>query len=100
MLASPPEHITPSDVYVLRDAVEYKFPGRVRCPLLSALFALHRQLCFTPVKKEVLVAQSYLTLCDPMDCSLPGFSNHGIFQARMLEKVVTPYSRGSSRPRD
>ena len=48
----------------------------------------------------VLVAQSCLTLCDPVDCSLPGSSVHGIFQARMLERVAMPSSRGSSQPRD
>ena len=37
---------------------------------------------------------------DPMDCSLPGFSVHGIFQARILEWVAISFSRGSSRPRD
>ena len=37
------------------------------------------------VKSEREVAQSCLTLRDPMDCSLPGFSIHGIFQARVLE---------------
>ena len=37
------------------------------------------------VKSESEVAQSYLTLRDPMDCSLPGSSAHGIFQARVLE---------------
>ena len=41
-----------------------------------------------------------LTLCDPMDYSLPGSSAHGIFQARTLERVAMPFSRGSSRPRD
>ena len=46
------------------------------------------------------VAQSCLTLCNPMDCSLPGFSIHGIFQARVLEWVATPFSWGSSQPRD
>ena len=40
------------------------------------------------------------TLCDPMDCSPPGSFVHGIFQARMLEWVFMPSSRGSSRPRD
>ena len=38
----------------------------------------------------VLVAQLYLTLCDPIDCSLPGSSFHGIFQARILEWVPPP----------
>ena len=45
-------------------------------------------------------AQSCLTLCNPMDCSLPGFSVHGISQARILEHVAISYSRGSSQPRD
>ena len=47
-----------------------------------------------------LVAQSCLTLCNPMDCSPPGSSHHGILQARILEWVVMPFSRGSSQPRD
>ena len=46
------------------------------------------------------VAQSCLTLCDPMDCSLPGSSLHGILQARIQEWVAISFSRGSSRPRD
>ena len=46
------------------------------------------------------VAQSCLTLCDPMDCSLPGSSIHGIFQARILEWVAISFSRRSSWPRD
>ena len=45
------------------------------------------------------VVQSDPTLCDPMDCSLPGSSVGGIFQARILEQVACSYSRGSSRPR-
>ena len=43
----------------------------------------------------VLVIQSCLPLCNPMDCSLPGSSAQGIFQVRMLEWVVISYSRGS-----
>ena len=39
-------------------------------------------------------------LCDPRDCSLTGFSIHGILQARILEWVVVPSSRGSSDPRN
>ena len=45
-------------------------------------------------------AQLCLTLCDPMDSSLPGSSVHGIFQARVLEWVTMSFSRGSSWPRD
>ena len=48
----------------------------------------------------VLVAQSCPTLCDPLDCSPPGPSVHGILQARMLESVAIPFSRRSSQPRD
>ena len=49
---------------------------------------------------ESEVAQSCLTLCDPMDCSLPGSTIHGIFQARILEWVAISFSRRSSWPRD
>ena len=45
-------------------------------------------------------AQSCPTVCDPMDCSLPGFSVHGVFQARILEWVAISSSRGSSWLRD
>ena len=44
--------------------------------------------------------QSCPTLCDPMDCSPPGSSVHGIFQTRILEWVSMPFFRGSARPRD
>ena len=44
------------------------------------------------VKSESEVAQSYPTLRDPMDCSPPGSSVHGIFQARVLEWVAIPFS--------
>ena len=40
----------------------------------------------------VLVAQSCLTLCNPTDCSLPGFSVHAILQARILEWIALPFS--------
>ena len=46
------------------------------------------------------MAQSCLTLYYSTDCSLPGSSVHGILQARTLEWVAIPFSRGSSRPRD
>ena len=51
-------------------------------------------------QSESEVAQSCPTLCDPMDCSLPGSSLHGILQARVLEWVAISFSRGSSWPRD
>ena len=47
-----------------------------------------------------LTTQSCLTLCDTMDCSLPGSSIHVIVQSRILEWVAMPSSKGSSQPRD
>ena len=52
------------------------------------------------MKVKVLVTQLCPTLCDPMDCSPPCSSVHGILQARMLEWVAIRFSRGSSQPRD
>ena len=48
----------------------------------------------------MLVSQLCLTLFNPMDCSPPGSSVHEILQARILEWVAIPFSRGSSQPRD
>ena len=61
------------------------------------------QSCLTlkPLSEsESEVAQLCPTLCDSANCSLPGFSVHGILQARILEWVTISFSRGSSRPRD
>ena len=49
---------------------------------------------------SMLVTQLCTTLCDPMDCGSPGSSVHGILQARILESIAIPFSRGSSLPRD
>ena len=62
-------------------------------PMWRWLRALCRYLC-------VLVSQLCLALCNPMDCSPPGSSVHGILQARTLELIVIPFSRGSSQPRN
>ena len=51
-------------------------------------------------KVNVLVTKLCPTLCNPMDCSPPGSSVHGILQARILEWVAIPFSRRSSWPRD
>ena len=51
-------------------------------------------------ESESEVAQSCLTLCNPMAYSPPGSSIHGILQARILEWVAISFSRGSSQPRD
>ena len=51
-------------------------------------------------ESESEVIHSCPTLCDPVDCSPPGSSVHGILQARVLEWVAISFSRGSSRPRN
>ena len=55
---------------------------------------------FNEILSESEVTQSCLTLCDPVDCSLPGSSVHGVLQARILECVAISLSRGSFQPRD
>ena len=52
------------------------------------------------VRVCLLVLQFCLTVCNPLDCSPPGSSVHGILQARILEQVAIPFSRGSYPPRD
>ena len=52
----------------------------------------------TSNESESEVAQSFLFLCNSMDCNLPGSSVHGILQARILEWVAISFSRGSSDP--
>ena len=68
----------------------------VHC-LLSKAWATKLHPCLWAC---VLVTQSSPTLCDHMDCSPPGSSVHGILQARILEPVAIPFSRGSFQPRD
>ena len=61
----------------------------------------HQEQRITPILYVcVLVTWSRLTLYDPVDCSPPGSFAHGIFQARILEWLAIPFSRGSSQPKD
>ena len=71
----------------------------------SLCLSKHTQLLYTkhgPVRSywKTEVAQACLTLCNPMDHSIPVSSVHGIFQARVLEWVAISFSRGSYWPRD
>ena len=63
-------------------------------------WTLHIFAFCAKIQSVFLVTKLCLTLCDPMDCSLPGSSVHGIFQARILEWLAISFSRGSSWPRD
>ena len=76
-------------------------------PLMESLLSLWVEAIFLRAlsllnkkKAKGLVAQSCLTLCHPVDCTLPGFSVHGILQARILEWVAISFFRGSHRPKD
>ena len=71
------------------------------CSLEKSLLEFACLILYLKSKEsESEVAQSHSTLCDPMDCSLPGSSSHGIFQEIVLELVAMSFSRGSSWPRD
>ena len=80
--------ITPRDSLYSSPYEKYHIYGARASPYLFLV-----SLC-------VSVAQSCLTLCDPMDCSLPGPSVHGILRARILEWVAMLFCRGSSWPKD
>ena len=76
------------------------------CSLLSPPFPLF-SISLLPSKQgtqfcvcECLVTQSRPTLCDPMDCSLPGSSVHGDSPGKNTGMVSLPFSRGYSQPRD
>ena len=72
-------------------------------PCVSQLLSLRAALTEACAPKaRVKVTQSRPTLCDPMDYTVHGtlYTVHGILQARMLEWVAVPFSRGSSQPRD
>ena len=49
-------------------------------------------MCMEVESVKVLVTQLCLTLCDPVDCTVPGSSVHGLLQARILESVASPFS--------
>ena len=57
-------------------------------------------VCVCVCVRACSFAQLCSTLCEPMDCSPPGLSVHGISQARILVWVAVPFSKGSSQPRD
>ena len=59
-----------------------------------------RNIFYKPGEGEGEVAQSCPTLCDPMDYNLPGFSVHGILQARILKWIAISFFRGAFQPRD
>ena len=79
-----------------------RFPRPWDSPGKNTGVGCHFLLQWVKVKRESEVAQSFLTLSDPMDCSIPGSSAHGIFQARVLEwdaiAFSVPYATSSYIP--
>ena len=69
-----------------------RLPHPLDSPGKNTGVGCHFLLQCMKVKSESEVAQSCPTLCNPMDCSLPGYSIHGIFQARVLEWVAIAFS--------
>ena len=84
------EEIVAEKCSYLNSPKEFKNPRKVRRKEKHT-----EALCFCCV-----CAQWCLTLCDPMDCSPPGSSVHGILQARIAEWVAIPFSKGSSLSKD
>ena len=75
-------------------------PPAVACKVFMYILCARRILRSSSCYCSCSVSQSCLTLWDSMDCSPPGCSVLGIFQARILEWVATSFSRGSSWSRD
>ena len=70
----------------------------LRAPSIGFLLFLNSPVLYHCFQDHL--TQSRPTLCDPVNCSLPGSSVHGVLQARIPEWVAVPFSRGSSQPRD
>ena len=103
--ASPIIFLQPADLIEGQGQMEGKsdMKNKLLLQLVSSLLWVLYGLNHLPKWSEVKwseFAQLCLTLCDPMDCSLSGFSVYGIFQAKVLEWVAISFSRGSSWPRD
>ena len=79
----------------------YNLPLVCKLPSCSSIcflknFLWENVICYPILLSICSVAQLFPTLCKPIDCSPPGPSVHGILQARILEQISIPFSRGSS----
>ena len=94
----------------LSDPMDCSLPGSSVHGIFQASVLELGAIAFSPTMARTVLntvsgnssvlGQSCPALCYPMDCSLPGSSGHGILQARILEWLAIPFSRGSSWPRD
>ena len=87
---------------LLRDNWGINFPDSTRCPGMNSWWDDAWKLLQSCDCHSVCVLVTPLcpTLCDPIDCSLPGPSVHGILQARILEWLLCPSPGESPQPRD
>ena len=95
---TPPQYScleNPTDRGAWRATVHRLTMSWTRLKQLACMHAKERDWSLGEQKVKMKVAQSCPTLCDPMDCIV-----HGVLQARILEWVAFPFSRGSSPPRD
>ena len=89
-----------SHMYSVRHCLRLLSHTRTELSNCGRAHITHKAQHVYSLKFQVLVAQLCPTLCDPMGCSPPGSSVHGILQAGILEWVVMPSSKGSSQSRD
>ena len=100
-LESGPTITSPSYTRTLPSLKPWTFSWKdecLPCPWWTSQVCVPSHTCYLLRVECVLAAQLCLTLCDPMDCSPPGPSIHEVLQARILEWVAIPCSRGSSWP--
>ena len=87
-------------ILVFQSSISYSYSKEAILHLSSSWLVVWNRTWQECLRAWVLSYFSDVGLCDPVDCSLPGSSVHGILQARILEWIVVPSSWGSSRPKD
>ena len=85
--------------FMMRMFLYYWFKFKPK-PKMTSMLRLHVGGTVQDGVQSSKISSSIRILCDPRDCSLPGFSVHGISQARILEWVAISFSKGASQPRD
>ena len=93
-------HVTTERSSKCQEVLKYQVPSLALDIFRVQIYSFLSKWSHVCVRVCAKSLQSCLTLCDPVDCSLPGCSAHGIFQAGILQWVAISYSRGFSQPRD
>ena len=91
--------IPPTIITSVSRAIKCAWNWKMDPKIPERVFGRTLKLKWVSQSIKVLVTQSCPALCNPVDCSPPGSSIHGILQARILEWVAIPFSRGSFWPR-